>query len=294
MNKSNFIGWFFLFGLSVSSCDDTTISAPQGEIRLVGAIVPSSRGTDLNQQATKIVENRQVGVTITQAYEDHNNGLWLADGNGTLVNVSNPVHWGDTEVTVTAYHPYDADWTEGQQTFSVQTDQSTDSGYLDSDLLWAKTTSSASDEPVALSFTHKLAKVNVTLTSDDIEDLSNITVSICGTNLSTGFHPATGALSAVAGHTADIKASVTTESAYTGSAIIIPQAVGKGTKFVKITYENKDYYYTLPDAIEFKSGRSYHFQLKLSVKNSNGIGFVYEDEEMTEGESYDFTFEWEN
>lgn len=294
MNKSNFIGWFFLFGLSASSCDDTTISAPQGEIKLVGAIVSSSRGTDLNQQATKIVENRQVGVTITQAYEDHNNGLWLADGNGTLVNVSNPVHWGDTEVTVTAYHPYDADWTEGQQTFSVQTDQSTDSGYLDSDLLWAKTTSSASDEPVALSFTHKLAKVNVTLTSDDIEDLSNITVSICGTNLSTGFHPATGALSAVAGHTADIKASVTTKSAYTGSAIIIPQAVGRGTKFVKITYENKDYYYTLPDAIEFKSGRSYHFQLKLSVKNSNGIGFVYEDEEMTEGESYDFTFEWEN
>ena len=106
--------------------------------------------------------------------KDHNNGLWLADGNGTLVNVSNPVHWGDTEVTVTAYHPYDADWTESQQTFSVQTDQSTDSGYLDSDLLWAKTTSSASDEPVALSFTHKLAKVNVTLTSDDIEDLSNI------------------------------------------------------------------------------------------------------------------------
>ena len=99
MNKSNFIGWFFLFGLSVSSCDDTTISAPQGEIKLVGAIVSSSRGTDLNQQATKIVENRQVGVTITQAHEAHDNGLWLADGNGTLVNVSNPVHWGDTEVT---------------------------------------------------------------------------------------------------------------------------------------------------------------------------------------------------
>jgi hypothetical protein len=101
-------------------------------------------------------------------------------------------------------------------------------------------------------------------------------------------------LSAVAGHTADIKASVTTESAYTGSAIIIPQTIGKGTKFVKITYKNNHYYYTLPDAIEFKSGRSYHFQLKLSVKNSNGIGFVYEDGEMTEGESYDFTFEWEN
>ena len=68
--------------------------------------------------------------------------------------------------------------------------------------------------------------------------------------------------------------------------------MGKGTKFVKITYENKDYYYTLSDTVEFKSGRSYHFQLKLSIKNSNGIGFVFEDGEMTEGDTYYFIFEW--
>jgi len=293
MNKTNYIGWTFLAGLLlVSSCNDATDSVPQDEIRLTSAIVPSSRSTDLHLQSTKIAENRQVGVTITKASEVHNNKLWLADGNGTLVNVGNPVYWRETEVTVTAYHPYRSDWTGTGQAFSVQTDQSTDDGYLDSDLLWAQTVSSQSDVPVALNFTHKLAKVNVTLTSDDITDLSNIIISICGTNICTGFNSATGILSATATQVADIKASVTTATAYTASAVIIPQTVAKGTKFVKITYDGSDYYYTLSDAVEFKSGVSYHFQLKLSVKNGNGIGFVFDDGEMTDGETYDFTFEW--
>lgn len=293
MNKSNYIGWAFLAGLLlVSSCNDATDSVPRDEIRLTSAIVPSSRSTDQHLQSTEIAENRQVGVTITKASEVHNNGLWLADGNGTLVNVGNPVHWGETELTVTAYHPHRSDWTGTSQVFSVQTDQSTDDGYLESDLLWAQTVSSQSDAPVALNFTHKLAKVNVTLTSDDITDLSNIIISICGTNICTGFNPATGILSATATQVADIKASVTTATAYTASAVIIPQTVAKGTKFVKITYEDRNYYYTLSDDVDFKSGKSYLFQLKLSVKNSYGIGFVFDDGEMAEGESYDFTFEW--
>jgi hypothetical protein len=159
-------------------------------------------------------------------------------------------------------------------------------------LLWAQATASSSDAPVGLNFTHRLAKINVTLTSDDLTDLSHIGISICGTHLSAGFNPSTGVLSPANGVVADIKASVTTKTALTASAIIIPQTIGKGTKFVKITYDNKDYYHTLSDAVEFKSGYSYHFQLKLSIKNSNGIGFVFEDGEMTEGDTYDFIFEW--
>lgn len=292
MNKPRFIGWVFWLGLLVSSCDHSTLSVPHDEIQLTTAIVPTSRGTDLNQQSTKIVANQPVGVTITEASTAHHNVLWLADGHGMLVNVGTPVHWSNSAIMVTAYHPYHAGWTGTNHTFAVQTDQSTDEGYLNSDLLWAQATASASDAPVGLNFTHRLAKVNITLTSDDLTDLSHIGISICGTHLSAGFNPSTGVLSPANGVVADIKASVTTETAHTGSAVIIPQSMGKGTKFVKITYENKDYYYTLSDAVEFKSGRSYHFQLKLSIKNSNGIGFVFEDGEMTEGDTYDFTYEW--
>lgn len=293
MTKSNYIGWAFLFGLFLlSSCDKVTENIPREEIRLTAAIVPASRSTNQHLQSTQIAKDRQVGVTITKASEAHDNVAWRADGYGMLINAGNPVHWGDGELMVTAYQPYCADWTGTNHTFIVQTDQSTDSGYLDSDLLWAQTTASASDVPIALGFTHKLAKVNVTLTSDNITDLSNVIICICGTNICTGFNPASGILSAIADQVAEIKASVTTATDYTASAVIIPQTVAKGTKFVKITYEGEDYYYTLPDAIEFKSGASYHFQLKLSLKNSNGIGFMFDDGEMTEGESYDFTFEW--
>ena len=295
MNKWNFIGWALLSGLlALVSCDDRSESEPKHEIRLTSAILSTARGTDLNLQSTKIVAGQPVGVTITKASTAHHNVLWLADAHGMLVNVGTPVYWGNSAITVTAYHPYHADWTGTNHTFAVETDQTTDEGYLNSDLLWAQATASASDAPVDLNFTHRLAKVNVTLTSDDLTDLSHIGISICGTHLSAGFNPTTGLLGSASGNVADIKASVTTETAHTASAVIIPQTVGQGTKFVKITYDGRDYFHTMPDTVEFKSGRSYHFQLKLSVKNNNGIGFVYEDAEMTEGDTYDFTFEWSN
>lgn len=250
----------------ITACKNDVEELPihETEIKLTCKVTPS-RVTSLDYQSTQIVEGQRVGVTITDAQNEHNNVAWTVGTDGALNNTGSPIYWGEDQVTITAYHPYKSTWTDNE--FSVSTDQSTDAGYLSSDLLWTSTTASIIDAPVPLNFTHKLAKINVTITSEDIEDLSNVTICICGTNIFTGFNPTTGALSNVEGTIADIKAGVTTDRAYTSSAIIVPQTVEKGTKFIKLTHGNKNYYYTLPQKMEYQSGHSYNYTLKIDNSN---------------------------
>lgn len=267
MIKYRFISLLFvaiLLGYISSACTSEIEEyfVQDGSIRLTSKISSTSRVTDQSLQSTEIVEGQQVGVTITEAESVHENVAWLVGKNGSLTNTGANVYWGTTDATITAYHPYCADWTGSNHTFSVNTDQSTDEGYLNSDLLWAKTTASPTNNPVALKFTHKLSKINVTLINDGNEDMSNATISICGTNISTGFNPETGELYAVTESIADIKASVTTESAYTASAIIVPQTMEQGTKFIKITLGDKDYHYTLPEEQVLSRDRLTNLQLK--------------------------------
>lgn len=266
MKKSNMFRWAFVTLASLSACNNNTEEMLAPEIKLTSEITPS-RVTSLDYQSTQIVEGQQVGITITGAKGEHNNVVWTTGVNGALINEKSPIYWGDTDVTVTSYHPYNANYDGTSYTFSVNTDQSTNAGYLNSDLLWATETASITDNPISLKFTHKLAKINVTLTSEDITDLSNSEIFICGTDIATGFNPTTGELSTVTSNIAEIKASITTDKAYTGSAIIVPQIVKKGIQLIKITHNNKDFHYTLPEDMEYKSGYSYEYTLQ--VKDSN-------------------------
>lgn len=257
------LGWAFIAIASITSCTHDTehILTQECEIRLTSEITPSRAEQDL--QSTQIVENQQIGVTIVGAQKEHDNIAWNAGPYGALTNTGSPVYWGESEVTITAYHPYISSWTDN--VFSVNTDQSTNAGYLNSDLLWASTIASITAKPISLIFVHKLAKINVVISGD--KDLSGTTICICGTHIATGFNPVTGLLTDVEGTIADITAGITTNNAYTASAIIVPQAIEKGTKFIKLTNGNKDYYYTLPERKEYQSGHSYNYTLKIDDSN---------------------------
>ena len=261
MKTLRLIGYAIIF--CFIACNNAE-ELPKTEIKLTSKVAPS-RVTSLDYQSTQIVEGQQVGVTITGAQNEHNNVAWNVGTDGALTNTSTSAYWGEGQATITAYHPYKSTWTDHE--FSVSTDQSTNAGYLNSDLLWTSTTVSIIDAPVSLNFTHKLAKINVAITSEDFGDLSNVTISICGTNITTGFNPTTGVLSNVEGTVADIKAGVTTDKAYTSSAVIVPQTIEKGTKFIKLTHGNKNYYYTLPQKMEYQSGHSYNYTLKIDNSN---------------------------
>ena len=253
-----------LTGVSFSTCTSETeeVLGQDTEIRLTSEITPS-RVTSLNYQSTQIVANQQVGVTITGAKTTHNNVAWTAGADGALTNTGSALYYGTGTATITAYHPHNSAWTGTSHTFSVSTDQSIEANYRNSDLLWATASSGKTANAVALTFTHKLAKINVTLQSTDITNLSGATISICGTNIATNFNPSTGALSAATTNVQEIKAGVTTAAAKTASAIIVPQKVAAGTPFIKITLGEKVFYHKLSAEKTFASGKSYSYTLNV-------------------------------
>ena len=266
MKKTKLFGWAFVALASFSACTNDTedILTQESEIKLTSEITPS-RVNSLNYQSTQIVQGQQVGVTIIGARTEHNNVAWIAGSNGILTNTGSTLYWGKSDVSIRAYHPFNADWTGSCHTFSVNTDQSSDENYLNSDLLWTSTTASKSSNPISLNFLHKLAKINVTLTSEDIDDLSNATISICGTNITTDFNPNNGELSN-SSNTQDIIAGTTTVNASTAAAIIVPQTIPNGTHLIKVSHNNKNFIYTLPVDKTFESGHSYSYTLNIKEK----------------------------
>ncbi len=248
-------------GASFSACtsENEEVFGQDTEIRLTSEIIPS-RVTSLDYQSTQIVAEQQVGVTITNAKAAHNNVAWTAGADGALTNTGAPLYYTNKTAIITAYHPYNNDWKAASSyLFSVNTDQSIEANYRNSDLLWATASSNKTVNAVALTFTHKLAKINVTLQSTDITDLSGATISICGTNIATNFNPSTGALSAATANVQEIKAGV----GKTASAIIVPQTVAASTPFIKITLGEKVFYHKLSAEKTFASGKSYSYTLNV-------------------------------
>ncbi|MBQ8501554.1 MAG: leucine-rich repeat protein [Bacteroides sp.] len=236
-------------------------------IKLTNCITPISRGTNLTQQSQQIIAGQQVGVVIKGANNVHNNVAWTAGSNGTLTNSGDDIYWSEEDITIYSYHPYDSNWdgTDKEIEFSVNINQS-GIGYLNSDLLWCMSTATRTTDPIPLMYSHKLAKINVELTSEDIEDLSGAYIYICGTNISTNINPITGKIAeATTPVVEDILAGITT-TASTATAIIVPQTLGKDFKLIKIEHANKTYYYTLPDEKTFESGKSYSYTLNLKEK----------------------------
>ena len=254
--------------LSLSACNNEEVLTQESEIQLTSEIT-DSRVVSQNLQSTQIVTGQQVGVFIDGAKSTHNNVKWVAGANGVLTTAT-PAYWGNGNVTITAYHPYNASCDGSPYTFSIKTDQSSDANYLNSDLLWATTTAAKTNNPVSLTFGHVLSKITVSLTGDNIADLSGATVSICGTKTSGLFSPMSSDLSNLSSE-AEIVAGVTASNAYTASAIILPQQVNSGTKFVKVSHNNKTYHYALSENKNFQRGYSYNFNLKITAAGLVGL-----------------------
>ena len=290
MKKTKLFGWaLFASMISLSACsnDAEEVFAQENEIKLTSEITPS-RVTSLDYQSTQIVKGQQVGVTITGAKSEHKNVAWNVGEEGELSNTGDPVYYGDGAATITAYHPFNDDWDENTSyAFSVNTDQSSEENYRNSDLLWAAATSSKIETAIPLTFSHKLAKINVTLVPEKLGDkLNGATISIYNTKISTTFNPTTGVVSDATGEPQEIIAGVTANDVYTASAIVIPQEVSG--KFIKITHEGKTYYYTLASSKELEAGHSYSYTLTVKDKQLINTGSSinpWDDENGNEGDA---------
>lgn len=124
--------------------------------------------------------------------------------------------------------------------FTVETDQSGDDNYKQSDLMYGKPGSNPvkrTSLPTALTFTHLLSKVTVTLKSGaGLPSLDGATVKFKSVQPTTTLTTATGAISPATGTATDIIVLNAASSNLSGSAIIVPQALPH--TFIEVTLAN--------------------------------------------------------
>lgn len=268
-----------LIALTACSTDDTVYGVGQensDDISLVSSMGGMTRSvtelqTNALNTATKV---GTFGISGSAAVTNGINNQYNVTSTGELEAVANDMKWPSdptAKVDIFAYAPYQNSWAANSaNSFSVLTDQSTDAGYLASDLLYASSTNlSKTSSAVVLNFSHKLARINVTLTKGEscTFDLSKSTVSIGGTKIGTTLNPSTGALGAASGDVKDVKIGNEvniTASGVTAYGVVVPQEMAVGTQFVKIVANGKLLSANLSSAVTLEAGKAYNFNAEIS------------------------------
>lgn len=220
-------------------------------------------------QTSALSTSNKVGVFVTSGSTTITNGNNNEHSVGTTgaLTTSSTMNYpteNGAKVNIYAYAPYAAGMAlSSDNNFSVSTDQSAESGYLASDLVYASKADQASSETaVALNFAHKLSQLQITIQNDANVDLSSAVVTVTGTKIATTFNPSTGVIGAASGEATDIKAA-TINAATTVYAIVVPQDLAAETELVKITTSDKAYVAKLSSAATLEAGKAHSFTVKL-------------------------------
>lgn len=235
-----------------------------------------TRATSDPQAGTSVATGLNVGIFGVSSEEETtmtnyiNNNYVTAAGNAISIasggaDMTWPTASGAT-ASIYAYAPYNDTWTlDGAMTFSVKADQSAEADYLASDLLYASAASQATGSTVNLAFSHKLSKMNVTIskTSDSNIDLTNATVTITNTKTATTLNLTSGAIGEASGTATDIVAVTSLGESTTACAVIVPQTVSAGTELVKIEADGKTLIAKLGGNTTFESGNVYNFTVSV-------------------------------
>ena len=269
---------------------------PEGE----GTLITLSSRLNMHSKSTlqdvQIEEGQKVGLLVTKAGSPETmlyvNEELTADGDGNFA-CSTPMYYPITgdNVDMYAYHPY----TGGIATsFEIQADQTSESNYLNSDLLFASVSDIAkSSSAVQMAFNHKLSKVNFTIKEGVGMDLSNLSnVEILNVLPEVGFSLITGTITAASGtptaiQTYGVRGVEEEEGEVSGiSAIITPQQFVTGSQLFKITIngnteEEVSYIYTLLEDFDFEEGKKYDITITVNSSSITTISTI-SDWEITD------------
>lgn len=169
-----------------------------------------------------------------------------------------PFYWTDTEpVTVSAW-PYKGALSSDMPTVIVQADQSGD-GFANSDFIAAESQEVSIGVP-SLKFTHRTARLTVTLTpGDGISSVDGATLNFIGLNTAHG-NPASIIPHNMAG-------TVVYE------ALVAPQTIALGTTFITVTLNGIRYSYTPITAdINLEAGNRYNYTMRV---NADELELIY-------------------
>lgn len=242
--------------LALAACtqNDWTDSSglPEGKYPLVieagGLESVASRATvDGNWEGVTDVA-LQVGAEV-KAYTVSATG---ANKENAMLSSTAPFYWTSrADITVTAWWPYNAADLSMPEV-KVKADQSSLENFKSSDYIYAHSDAVEFEHPT-LEFTHRTARLTVTLTpGDGINRVEEATLKFIGLNTEGG-NPA----SITPYHTAG---TVVYE------ALVAPQTIAQGTAFITVTLNGTTYSYVPDAAIELGAGSRYNYTVKVNAK----------------------------
>lgn len=273
------IGFISLCVAAMTSCSQQIdgSAAIEAPLRMVlTSTVSQTRSTNLNIQTTQLANGNTTGVFITDEEAEllSENIKLTADGDGGFI-YSRDLFWPlEGKANIYAYGPYQEAWTDQfgkETTFTVAADQTTDKGYLESDLVYGlpamSNPVSQSANAIALSFVHKLVKINITITNETQTSLEGATISLKDMATSVGINTRTGALGKSSGTgTVSVAKLATNSDIYHCSAITVPQTLNYGSKVVRLELKDgSSHVATLRTDMELESGKTYNFSINVGV-----------------------------
>ena len=317
--------------VALASCsNDHVISQPGAEDMLTHMSVVSSVGSPKTKAANAagdvqdtqfaqdevinvyLFENRDgySGTVDVKKYGQSSDGLvpMKADGNGntSVVNSADVLYYPSTGNKVNAYAYYPAISLETgyniinsitPTSFSVQTDQSDIANYRKSDLMCAAKGSHAkANDPIDLTFKHKLSKIEVILKADATSgvtaaQLANATVKIKNvlptialTSVSDG-NIVLGDASGAAGDITIGKNGTTPDGTGGYAGIIVPQTINASNStidFINVTLAGGgSYSYKISNtSLTFATETKYTYTLTLT---SGGLTVTSSINDWTSG-----------
>lgn len=265
MNFKTLLTASLAVAVSLTACkkDNPVTPAPEEknlEIKVSASLYQFTKATD-----TAFEEGDVIGVNIFNPdcylYNAH-----FTYKNGQLKSETAYEWYENTELeaTVTAMYPcYDTlESYLGTQSFIINADQSTKTGYAMSDLMLAATKSKPTSEAVNLPFKHALSKIVVTVDNKLGEDIANVWFTdVLG---EVSFDPKNPFAMTTTGSKGTVKAYKS--SADTWQLIIAPQTEAS-PKLALTTASGKQYTFTLSENVTFTSGKVSTATVEVSTES---------------------------
>lgn len=229
------------------SNDENGVNEPT-PIRLSSSltVLETRAGTDVQTSQFRmneeldvfISENVAAGATATTTYAQPL--VYTTGTNGALTPAAQPYFpTSGNGVNIHAFYPSGAVtvFDGAPVKFTVQADQSTDAGYMASDLMYGAPQSnpvSRTSNAVVLTFKHLLSKVTITLKAGNGRpSLDGAKVELLNVSPTVEFTPSTQVLGTAKGTATDVTVMATTDLSLSGSAIIVPQTLA--VQFIRVT-----------------------------------------------------------
>ena len=293
---------------SCSKDTDESVQAQLEPIKLGTAMQTVTRGNSQTLQATELEAGQTVGIYVypkdetektgTYGYENIAYTVTGSAGDLAIVTASQQPYYPEQKnqnVDIYAFAPQVYTGTAAlntltaQNVFTTANDQTLDANYKASDFVWGKAANVApqtvsGNSRVTIPLSHKLSKVNINITwgtglTQDL--LTSASIKLNGVQLkgtinfttgavtpSTGTNPASAVTLTSATSLVGTFKSDATKSAFTASAIIIPQTIAARTDFIEITLASGTsavYKYTSTASTTFSAGEVTTYDITLDA-----------------------------